>query len=112
MGLIVNKTVNLGTGQSLATGWYINCKSPFRDGDSGDSNNMPIKIYKSKADKDAGKKPLQVDEVDLQKNHRTDITVTEINTDGWFVAYYGKLKTVIGANNNLGFIESDIADDI
>ncbi len=112
MGLIVNKAVTFATGRALSTGWYINCKSPFRDGDSGDSTNMPIKVYKSKADKDAGKESMNVSQSDLALLFKADITIAEINTSGWFTAYYGKLKTEIGENNNLSFIESDIADDI
>ena len=112
MGLIVNKAVTFATGRTLSTGWYINCKSPFRDGDTGDNTNMPIKIYKSKADKDAGKEPLQVHEIDLPQSYTADVTVSDINTNGWFTSYYAKLKTELGTGNNLNFVEADVADDI
>lgn len=112
MGLIINKAVILNTGQNLAVGWYINCKSPFRDGYSGDITNMPIKVYKSKADKDAGKKPLFIDRKDLESSFSDNITVAEINTSGWFTAYYDKLKVKLSDSNNLEFIESDIANEI
>lgn len=84
---------------------YVNISEYYRRKD-GNKLDIGIRMYKSKADRAAGKPPVQ--STDFSSNLSIDCTVEELEVSNLFNTAYSKLSTYL----ETVFGEGNIFDDV